>query len=136
MQATRAGKYIIVICVAMQSLSPLPGICAVNDEDCSAIGTLRKTIADIGALQPPVPVPGAAIPATTGKMSEDKGIDINITIALLHELGNSPDEKETKKIKSALDALKNSKIGPEICNSVGKVNQLTFPPETGPVESC
>ena len=51
---------------------------------------------------------------------QDKGIDIQMTEFLLQELGNSPTSEETEKIDVALNLLKDSKIGAEICNSIGK----------------
>lgn len=58
----------------------------------------------------------------TVQLLPSKGIDNHASEIFLSELGNPPSEKESEKISLALNLLQNSKVGPEICNSVGITN--------------
>lgn len=48
-----------------------------------------------------------------------KGSTNNITLLILKELGNPPSREEEKIIKKALEALNASKVGKEICKTIG-----------------
>lgn len=48
-----------------------------------------------------------------------KGSTNNITLLILKELGNPPSREEEKVIKKALKALNVSKVGKEICKTIG-----------------
>jgi len=64
----------------------------------------------------PVPTPNVMQPGFT----VDKGVTNNLTILFLKELGNPPSSGEAIKIEQALNILNDSKIGKEICKSIGK----------------
>jgi hypothetical protein len=64
----------------------------------------------------PVPTPNIMQPDST----VDKGVTNNLTILFLKKLGDPPSNGEAIKIEQALNILNDSKIGKEICKSIGK----------------
>lgn len=72
------------------------------------------TGAGLNSLSIPGPVPNAV-----SADGASKGVTNNITLLILKELGNPPSREEEKVIKKALKALNVSKVGKEICKTIG-----------------
>ncbi|OGS28792.1 MAG: hypothetical protein A2218_08965 [Elusimicrobia bacterium RIFOXYA2_FULL_53_38] len=51
----------------------------------------------------------------------EKGVTNELSVYYLKELGNPPSKVEASKIEQALNVLNDSKIGKEICKSIGKI---------------
>lgn len=82
----------------------------------SAIETLYGCTAGAGLNSPSVPEPVPGVAAADGVF---KGATNNITLLILKELGNPPSREEKRVIRKALKVLNASKVGKEICKTVG-----------------
>jgi len=82
----------------------------------SAIETLHSLTSGAELKSPSIPDPVPGLAAADGVF---KGSTNNITLMVLKELGNPPSREEEKVIKKALKALNVSRVGKEICKTIG-----------------
>lgn len=105
------------ICVALLGIICARLCCQPIYAGEPAIETLYKLVPGIELNSMPIPEPVLSRPVDAAGVS--KGVTNGLTLLILKELGNPPSREEKKIVKKALKALNSSKVGKEICKTIG-----------------